>query len=455
MNVAIILAGGIGSRTGYDTPKQFFKVAGKTVIEHSIDAFESNSSIDEIAIVINEGYVANIEEIILHNSWKKVKKVLKGGSERYMSSCAAINAYSDKPNCNLIFHDAVRPLVNARIINDVITALKSHNAVDVAVPATDTIIKVSEDGKTINEIPNRKYLKRGQTPQAFKLETIKKAYEIALKDPNFTSSDDCGTVVKYLPNEEIFVVEGEESNIKLTYKEDIFLLDKLFQLHTTTLHDEVKFDALKGKTIVVFGGNSGIGLEIMKIAEQYGAKSFSFSRGTTNTNIANKDDVAKALDEVYKQTKSIDYVVNSAAILSKEPLATMDYSFIDTIISTNYNGMINVAIESYKYLKESHGQLLMFTSSSYTRGRAFYSIYSSTKAAVVNFMQAISQEWEPDNIRVNVINPERTNTPMRTRNFGIEPENTLLKADEVAQMSVKTLLTDITGQVIDVKIRKK
>jgi 2-C-methyl-D-erythritol 4-phosphate cytidylyltransferase len=151
----------------------------------------------------------------------------------------------------------------------------------------------------------------------------------------------------------------------------------------------------------------------------------------------------------------IDYVVNSAAILSKEPLATMDMVLIDKMISTNYNGMINVALASYPCLQQSKGQLLLYTSSSYTRGRSFYSIYSSTKAAVVNFMQAIAQEWERDGIRVNVINPERTKTPMRVRNFGIEPEDTLLKAEEVAETSLKTLVSNVTGQVVDVKISKE
>ena len=162
-----------------------------------------------------------------------------------------------------------------------------------------------------------------------------------------------------------------------------------------------------------------------------------------------------SLAKVSEQTGRIDYVVNSAAILAKEPLNSMDRSLINTIIATNYNGMVNVALAAYPYLKASRGQLLLYTSSSYTRGRAFYSLYSSTKAAAVNFMQAIAQEWEPDGIRVNVINPERTKTPMRLKNFGVEPDDTLLRADEVAEASIKTLVSEVTGQVIDVKISKR
>lgn len=454
-NIAVILAGGTGSRLGASTPKQFFKVAGKMVIEHTIDVFNHHPLIDEIAVVIHPDYENMMEEIVLKNQWQKVKKILKGGNERYQSSLSAIKAYNHQPGTNLIFHDAVRPLINPQIIDEVVLALNKYNAVDVAVPATDTIIQVNDSGNEITNIPNRNYLRRGQTPQAFKLSVIEKAYELALQDPQFVCTDDCGTVIKYMPNEPVFVVTGAESNMKLTYKEDTFLMDKLFQLRSTQAPQDLSFEHLRDKVLVVFGGNSGIGEEVVQLAEQFGAKVFSFSRSTTSTDISNFESVASALKSVASKTDNrIDYVVNSAAILSKEPLITMDHAFINTIIATNYNGMVNVAIAAYPYLKESKGQLLLYTSSSYTRGRAFYSIYSSTKAAVVNFMQAVAQEWDQDGIRVNVINPERTKTPMRVKNFGIEPDNTLLSAKEVAETSLRTLISDFTGQVVDVKIKK-
>lgn len=449
-NIGIILAGGIGARSGLVMPKQFFKVAGKTVMEHTIDTFERHPKIDEMALVVNEMYLHDVEAMILRNGWKKVKKILLGGKERYHSSLAAIRAY-DNAEDNLIFHDAVRPLLSQRIIDDVIEAMNHYNAVDVAVPATDTIIQVDEEGRFIDNIPNRRYLRRGQTPQAFKQGIIKKAYEIALQDPNFVSSDDCGTVVKYLPEEKVYVVQGEESNIKLTYKEDSYLMDKLFQLRTTSITHIAELSKLKDKVLVVFGGNSGIGEEMVHMAQQYGAKVYSFSRSTTGTDIGDRNAVRQVLDEVYSKSKRIDYIANTAAILIKEPLITMESETLETMIRTNYNGMVNVAIEGYPFLKESKGQLLLYTSSSYTRGRSFYSIYSSTKAAVVNFMQALAQEWECDDIRINVVNPERTKTPMRIKNFGNEPEDTLLDATKVAEVSLATLLSNMTGQVIDVR----
>lgn len=451
-NIAVILAGGIGSRLGISTPKQFFKVAGKMVVEHTVDVFEHNSRIDEIAIVSNPFYVADFESIIIKNGWKKVRKVLVGGNERYLSSLSAIRAY-ENDEVNLIFHDAVRPLVSQRILNDVIDALADYKAIDVAMPATDTIIQT--EGNFIASIPDRSQLRRGQTPQAFHLETIRDAYEIALKDPTFKVTDDCGVVVKYLPDVPVYVVEGEESNMKLTYKEDTYLLDKFFQLRKSELgNTPIEPKLLENKVAVVFGGSYGIGSDVVKLLQECHAHVYSFSRTQGKIDVADKNSVTMALEKVYSEKGRIDYVINTAGLLNKQPLVSCDYETICKAVNTNYMGTVNVAVASYSYLKESKGKLLFFTSSSYTRGRAFYSIYSSTKAAIVNFVQAIAQEWEPFGISVNCINPERTKTPMRRQNFGIEPEETLLSSEKVAEVTVQSLLSDFTGQVIDVKKNK-
>ena len=448
-NIAIVLAGGVGSRLGLSTPKQFFKVAGKMVIEHTLDTFEHNTHIDEIVIVSNPVYVSDVENIVLRNGWKKVKKILKGGKERYDSSLSAIHAYEGGEEVNLIFHDAVRPLVSQRIIDDVCEALKQYEAIDVTVPAVDTIIEA--EGDHIASIPDRSRLQRGQTPQAFRLSVIAEAYKLALNDPNFKVTDDCGVVVKYMPEVPVHLVAGEESNMKLTYKEDTFLLDKLFQLRGSVAPESLDKSQLKDKVAIVFGRSYGIGKDVADELRQAGTHVHSFSRSLTGTDVGNRKDVARALKEVYDKEGHIDYVINTAGVLNKEPLCAMDYSIIQAAVQTNYMGTVNVAIEAYNYLKQTQGQLIFFTSSSYTRGRAFYSIYSSTKAAIVNFVQAVSQEWESVGIRVNCINPERTKTPMRVKNFGVEPDDTLLRSEVVADATVHCLLADYTGQVIDVK----
>ena len=453
MNIAVVLAGGSGLRLGNDQPKQFLKVAGKKVIEHTIEAFESAKNIDEICIVSRIDYIHEVENLVINNGYKKVKKILAGGKERYDSSLAAINAYTNNDD-NLLFHDAVRPLITERIIDDCIKALQQYNAVDVAVKTTDTIIQVNTN-QCINNIPNRNELYNGQTPQGFKRGTIAKAYELALQDPNFITTDDCGTVRRYLPDEPIYVVNGENFNMKLTYVEDLFLLDKLFQLKS--LHgqqDELTDLAkkqLQRKVVVVFGGSYGIGGEIVNIIKSYGGTVYSFSRSENGVDVSKKAQVEEALRSVYNAEGRVDAVINTAGILIKEALSSMSDQSIQTSIDVNLLGVVNVAQASYEYLKESYGSLLFYTSSSHTRGRMMYSLYSATKAAIVNFTQAIAEEWGDLHIRVNCINPERTKTPMRVQNFGNEPENTLLPAKDVAIASINTVFSTATGEIIDVR----
>lgn len=455
-NIAIILAGGTGNRLNAGIPKQFLKLAGKTILEHTLSAFQKNENIDEIAIISNRDYVHIVEEMVIQNMFTKVTKILNGGKERYESTLAALNAFSEE--ANLLIHDAVRPLVDDRIIHDALEALESYQAVDTVVPAIDTIIEVDRNHEFIKNIPDRSVLYRGQTPQAFKTSILKKAYDLALQDPDFKTTDDCGVVKKYLPDIKIKTIRGDNQNMKLTYKEDFFLLDKLFQIKGTSFEDnqltpnEVK--DIKNKVIVIFGGSQGIGKDIAEICQAAGGRVYSFSRSTTQTDISKYEDVQKALKGVAEKEGKIDWIINTAAVLYKLPLANMNYEAIYAAIDINYKGAIVVAKESFPYLQTSKGHLLFFTSSSYTKGRMNYSVYSSSKCAIVNLTQALADEWNTFDIKVNCINPERTKTPMRIKNFGVEPENSLLSSAEVARNSIKVLLSNFTGLTVDVKVQK-
>ena len=212
---------------GEDCPKQFLRLAGRTVVEHSVDAFEHCDAIDEIVVVMHPDHLQQMQQIGEANKWTKLRHILAGGKERYLSSVAAIKACSAYGECNMIFHDAARPLVSNRIICDVVEALQTFSAVGVAIPMTDTVFQT--DGDTLRSIPDRRQLQRAQTPQAFRLSTIRQAYDIALRDPDFVSTDDCGTVLRYLPNVSIHIVRGDERNVKLTYKEDIPLIEQMLK----------------------------------------------------------------------------------------------------------------------------------------------------------------------------------------------------------------------------------
>lgn len=225
--VAVILAAGSGSRTGLSTPKQFLPLGGKTVLEHSIQTFHDHPGIDQVVIVTAPEFIDKVQAIAKANNWTKVTAVLPGGKERFDSSLAAVRYFAGKPDMVMLFHDAARPLVSERIITDALKAMETYNAVDVAIPAVDTIVQCNREGTFMTSIQDRSLLWRMQTPQVFRQKTIQEAYATALKDPAFTATDDCGTVLRYLPQEKVGIVRGSERNIKLTYADDLSLLEFL------------------------------------------------------------------------------------------------------------------------------------------------------------------------------------------------------------------------------------
>ena len=220
-NVAVILAGGTGSRMGADRPKQFLPIhpsdqseQAETVLEHTVKAFEAASSVDEITIVVHPDWESYTRQLAQRNEWHKVKHIIQGGDERYMSSLNAIAAHLDYPDdTNLLLHDAARPWVSQEVIARVTEALKHHEAVAVGIPSTDTVWEVRQDfdrdlSKFIARIPERHTL-------------IRDAYQCALQDPQFHATDDCGVVRRYLPGTKIIIIPGEEQNRKITFANDL------------------------------------------------------------------------------------------------------------------------------------------------------------------------------------------------------------------------------------------
>lgn len=432
-------------------------------MEHTIALLEDSAEIDEIIVMMAPGHLDAIREIVAKGDYQKVTQIIEGAKTRNGTTERAIAALGVE-ECNVLFHDAVRPLLSERIIRELVSALETYAAVDTAIPSADTIIQVDspaashKDAGRLEQIVDvlpRHLLRRGQTPQAFKLSVIREAYQRAAEDPDFTATDDCTVVLRYMPDVPIAVVNGSEQNMKVTEPIDVFVADKLFQLgshdrpDTRTVQEYQQL--LAGKTLVVFGGSYGIGGDIAELAEKYGATVMSFSRSSTNTHVENRDDVRAACKKVLAETGRIDYVVNTAGVLPRGALAEASEETIYHATGVNYLAPIFIAQEFYPHLAATKGSLLLFTSSSYTRGRASYSLYSSAKAGLVNLTQALADEWADAGVRVNCINPERTGTPMRTNAFGAEPPGSLLASEVVAATSLDVLLADQTGHIIDVR----
>ena len=233
LQVAILLAGGSGQRFGADRPKQFVRIGERTVLEHSLAAFEQSPHIDAILIVSHPQHLDEVRELLPSSQHPKLLAVVAGGAERQDSTLNALRALTqitDSPleQIRILIHDAVRPAVSQNIIERVCTALHTHQAANLVVPVTDTLLEVNDNGTTA-AMPSRARFRRVQTPQGFHAATLQHAYDVALTDPNFQATDDCGVVFRYLPEVKIALVEGEQRNIKLTYPEDLYVLHHLLE----------------------------------------------------------------------------------------------------------------------------------------------------------------------------------------------------------------------------------
>ncbi len=222
MVTAIILSGGTGKRMGGDTPKQYLEINGKMAIEYTLASFQ-NSKVDEIVLVCAEGYEDFCKDIIEKNNISKCRKIVAGGAERYFSVYEGLKACDD---CDyVLIHDGARVCIDFDTINMAIEKVKELKACVVGVKAVDTMQLVDEEGR-ITDTPDRNYLWTAQTPQCFSYDLCLSAYEKAIEAGDKTLTDDAMVVRKYagLP---VYMIEGKETNIKLTRPSDLAIIEKI------------------------------------------------------------------------------------------------------------------------------------------------------------------------------------------------------------------------------------
>lgn len=220
LNYALILAGGSGTRMNLATPKQYLPLEGVPIVVHSLRAFQACDDVDAICLACAPAYLSLVQGYIREYGLSKVIYFASAGADRRLTSQNALLAVSSdcKPEDILLIHDAVRPFVTQRIIEENIQAARQYGAVYTAFPTQDTIVQ-SPDGRCLSGIPPRETLFLGQTPQSFRFSVIDhahKAYEAAQDPPPVT--DDCTLVLRL--GQPVHLVLGSKSNIKITTPED-------------------------------------------------------------------------------------------------------------------------------------------------------------------------------------------------------------------------------------------
>lgn len=440
-NAVIILAGGSGSRMESDIPKQFIRVAGKSVLEHSFLALRKQL-LDAIIVVVAPIDFLNEVKNLFSSDQNCI--VVPGGSSRQASTLQGLKALAPLKPTNVLIHDAARPFLSGQIIFEVLQALEKNEAVDVAIPSVDTII-VQRDGY-IQNIPKRKDLMRGQTPQAFRFDVLMRCFDEVGEERLDQFTDECGIYLDCNPMGRIRIVQGHEENIKITNAIDLVLADEMFRLRGSDIRSIQPGINVRGKRTLIFGGTAGIGKAMSDIMSNAGAPVISRSR-SNGCDISFEKDVQNAIRDAEKTLGGLDVIVNAAGLLRKGKIANQSAQDIASQININLLGALWISKWSHGPLKATKGTFLQFASSSYTRGRSEYVVYSATKAAIVNMTQGLSEEWADDGIRVNCIVPSRTDTEMRRTNFKNEDQKSLCNPYEVALSAARTVGSQNNGLI--------
>ncbi len=220
MNTAIIVAAGSGERFGSDIPKQFIEINGKPVIVHTLERFQAAPSVDSIILVLAKDQIAAFES--KQSDFAKLSSIVAGGKTRARSVLNGLNAVAE--TCEIVaVHDGARPLVSVDEIERTIAKAKETGAACLVSPVNDTIKSIS--GAEIAATLDRDKLRRALTPQAFKLDVLKRAFEFA--DLSGAVTDECYLVEKL--GHPIAIVEGSSANIKITHLDDLALATVLMQ----------------------------------------------------------------------------------------------------------------------------------------------------------------------------------------------------------------------------------
>lgn len=217
MNIALVLAGGTGTRLGADIPKQYIEVRGKMIIDYCLETMEHSSDIAEVWIVADEMWREHIKKV------DKFKGYACPGRNRQLSIYNGLKAIEEsltgeEKEVNVLIHDAARPFLTEKLIRECVKAVEGHDGVLPVLPMKDTVY-YSEDGKVISSLINRDKLYAGQAPELFRLQPYIQANEALLPDKILLVNG--STEPAIMAGMDIVMIPGDENNYKITTKTDM------------------------------------------------------------------------------------------------------------------------------------------------------------------------------------------------------------------------------------------
>lgn len=237
MNYVILLAGGVGKRMGADIPKQFIKVKGKPIIVYSIENFQRNEQIEKIVVVCVKEWIDHVKELVKEYGLTKVEWVIEGGSTGHDSIKNGVFFLKDKvnPDDYIIVHDAVRPILPQKAINEVLRVAHEKGNASSSIVCHPPIV-YTEDGESGVKDIDREHVMLTASPQAYKFLLALSCYEKAEAENNNNFTFTSSLLIHY--GERVYFAKGTTSNIKVTKKEDIALFEALLNVPEELIFSE-------------------------------------------------------------------------------------------------------------------------------------------------------------------------------------------------------------------------
>ncbi len=443
---AVVLAAGTGSRFGIDEPKQFIRLGGVPIFIRTLRLFLDKDVFTSVILVVRpEHFILAQGQVdrFLPNSHVQI---VVGGSTRTESVELAVTELIGLEDGVVVIHDAVRPFLEFPTVELGLQIIQCGEAdgVDTAIPSFDTIVRIDPETRVISEVPKRNEYLRGQTPQFFLLSKLVQAFKIAALT-NYEFTEECGLLLAAFPDSKIVCIEGSERNMKITTKQDLITAQNLLRTPSAI---SVRDKLFINESVTIVGGSRGLGLELKSVLSTQGinAKSFSRSEGQDINDPQGRNSIISWISKLEEKTHLV-FTVGS--ILHDSILNLDEKSFLNEY-KTN---LISIAMCISEVLQTSRAKIesiVLIGSTAGVEGRENLISYSSSKAGLVAFMQAVSNELLELGIRINVIVPERIRSELRKEVF-LEEKSSHLEEFEVVEVILECLVGSHHGKVFSVR----
>lgn len=391
-SIAIIFAGGSGTRMNTKgLPKQFLKVGGKPIIIKTLENFEQNPNIDKIYISCKPDWIDYLKEKIENYHIAKVNKIVPGGETGQDSIYNALKAANEEnPKDSIVLiHDGVRPFITQELINQNIEDVKKYGSSITATPCYETAI-VSDDGKEVQEVPDRNVMYTAQAPQCFYLGEIIDVHEKVRKTENRYDGivDSCNLMRKN--GYDVHMTIGNRNNIKVTTPSDYYVVQALYKYEKdesknqkelnpiiekdveSILNNKIDFKKLENRTVLITGASGMIGsyllytLVALNDLQSYNIKIIALVRNKDRipNYLKNRTDIIVLEQDVCDRimyNEKLDYIIHAASpaspkIMKEKPVDTIMANTIGTFNTLKLAKKNNVNAYLYISSREVYGE---------------------------------------------------------------------------------------------------